>query len=193
MTTKVEKELDDKIKKENKSIVQIASSATKIAVIKTDKDLTSAIDFLVRVKKRLKETEEERLSYTKPINESLGKLNARFKELSGPLKEAERSVKDGILVYRKIKEDQRSKDEADLIKKNGNADITLADRVPDIMESKTGEIRTRKTWTFKVVDMKKVTRDWLVVDERKVKEAIKSGERNIKGLEIYQEEDLSTY
>ena len=193
MTTKVEKELDDKIKKENKSIVQIASSATKIAVIKTDKDLTSAIDFLVRVKKKLKEGEEERLSYTKPINESLSRLNARFKELSGPLKEAERSVKDGILVYRKIKEDQRSKDEADLIKKNGNADITLADRVPDIMESKTGEIRTRKTWTFKVVDMKKVTRDWLVVDERKVKEAIKGGERNIKGLEIYQEEDLSTY
>ena len=194
MSTNVEKKLDEKIKKENKSIVQIASRADKVAIIKTDSDLTGAVEFLVKVKNRMKELEEERQNYTKPINESLRRLNGRFKELTEPLKTAERGVKDAILVYKREKEEQRLIDQENLRKKNGgNENIVIADAVPDIVESKSGEIRTRKTWTFKVIEEKKVPREYMIVDEKKVKAAIREGERKIKGLEIFQEEDLSTY
>ena len=145
------------------------------------------------MKNRLKELEEERQTYTKPINESLSKLNVKFKSLTNPLKEAERGVKDAVLVYRKEKEEHRQIEEAKLQKKNGNENITLPDVVPDIIESKSGEIRTRKTWTFKVIEEKSIPRAYMMIDEKKVKEAIRNGERKIKGLEIYQEEDLSTY
>ena len=193
MSTKEDKALDEKIKKDSRSIVQISSRADKVAIIKSETDLTKAVEFLVQVKNRLKEHEEERQSYTKPINESLKRLNSRFKELTEPLKNAERAVKDAILTYKREKEEQRQIDEAKLQKKNGNKDIALATVVPDIIESKSGEIRTRKTWTFKVVDEKTIPRDYMILDERKVKEAIRSGERKIKGLEIFQQEDLSTY
>ena len=193
MITKVEKEIDEKLKKENRSIVQISSRADKVAIIKSDVDLVKAVEFLVQVKNRLKELEEERQTYTKPINESLSKLNVKFKSLTNPLKEAERGVKDAVLVYRKEKEEHRQIEEAKLQKKNGNENITLPDVVPDIIESKSGEIRTRKTWTFKVIEEKSIPRAYMMIDEKKVKEAIRNGERKIKGLEIYQEEDLSTY
>lgn len=58
--------------------------------------------------------------------------------------------------------------------------------------AETGASATvRKTWAFKVVDLGQVSRDWLMLDERKVREAIRAGEREIAGLEIYQEESLS--
>ncbi|MCP6727372.1 MAG: hypothetical protein KJI69_05185 [Patescibacteria group bacterium] len=193
MSNKGEKELDEKIKKENRSIVQIASRADKVALIKSDGDLTKAVEFLVQVKKKLKEYEEERLTYTKPINESLSKLNAKFKEITVPLKDAERGVKDGILAYKREREEIRLIEEKKLQKKNGNKNIVLTDAIPDIVESKSGEIRARKTWTFEVLEEKTVPRAYMMVDDKKVKEAIRNGERNIKGLKIFQEEDLSTY
>lgn len=193
MITKEEKELDEKIKKENKSIVQISSRANKVAIIKSNEDLIKAVEFLVQVKNKLKNYEEERLSYTEPINKTLKRLNDRFKILTEPLKLAQRGVKDAVLTYRKKKEEKRQIEEKKIRKKNGNENIILPEIVPDIVESKSGEIRTRKNWVFKIVDEKKVPREYMIIDEKKVREAIREGKRKIKGLEIYQEEDLSTY
>ncbi len=193
MITKEEKELDEKIKKENKSIVQISSRANKVAIIKSNEDLIKAVEFLVQVKNKLKNYEEERLSYTEPINKTLKRLNDRFKILTEPLKLAQRGVKDAVLTYRKEKEEKRQIEEKKIRKKNGNENIILPEIVPDIVESKSGEIRTRKNWVFKIVEEKKVPREYLKTDDIKINKAIREGERKIKGLEIYQEEDLSTY
>lgn len=47
-------------------------------------------------------------------------------------------------------------------------------------------------WTFRVVDESKVPREFLVVSDQKVRQAIATGVRGIEGLEIYSEETLST-
>ena len=44
----------------------------------------------------------------------------------------------------------------------------------------------RMKWTFKVTDINKVPREWLVLDERRVQSAIDSGVRNIEGIEIFE-------
>lgn len=55
----------------------------------------------------------------------------------------------------------------------------------------TGTVGTRKKpWTFRVVDADAVPRAYLSVDHAKVKAAIAVGEREIPGLEIFQDEGL---
>ena len=45
----------------------------------------------------------------------------------------------------------------------------------------------RNIWTFKVVDLSKVPVEFIQINSVAVRDAIKSGVRNINGLEIYQE------
>lgn len=48
-----------------------------------------------------------------------------------------------------------------------------------------------KRWAFKIIDASLVSRDYLQIDETKVKAAIAAGTRTIQGLEIYQEEGIT--
>lgn len=45
----------------------------------------------------------------------------------------------------------------------------------------------RKVWTFEVVDESQVPREFLALDEKKVKAALAAGSRQIPGLKIFQE------
>lgn len=56
------------------------------------------------------------------------------------------------------------------------------------MPEPTKIVPLRKTWKFEVVEEARVPREFLTLDEAKLKTAIKAGERNIPGVRIYQEE-----
>ncbi len=185
--------IEDTINKETKPVSLMVSKSEKLVLVKTDEDVVKATEFLVQVKTKIDSLEEERQSYTKPINESLRRLNARFKELTEPLRTAEKAVKEAILSYRAKREDERLEEQARLQKKNGNSAIALMDVLPDIIESKSGESRTSKRWVFEIEDEKKIPREYLKVDDEKVTDAISKGERKIAGLRIFQKETLSIY
>jgi len=51
-------------------------------------------------------------------------------------------------------------------------------------------VHKRNRWTFRVTDLGRVPRGFLVLDDRAVRNAIKSGARNVPGLEIYEVESL---
>jgi len=186
-------QVESKIKKEEKPVSLMVSKSEKLVVIKTDQDVVKATEFLVQVKDKLDALETERQGYTKPLNESLRKLNARFKELTEPLRNAEKAVKEAIIDYRALKEKLRLEEEEKLRKQHKNPNLAITEVLPDIVESKSGETRTTKRWTFEVVDLKKVPRDYLTVDKTKVDEAISNGVRNIAGLNIFQKENISVF
>lgn len=48
-----------------------------------------------------------------------------------------------------------------------------------------------KRWTFEITDTAQVPREFLQVDEKKIREAIAAGERSIAGVRIYQDESIS--
>ena len=48
-----------------------------------------------------------------------------------------------------------------------------------------------KTWAYEVEDLSLVPREYLMLDEAKVKEAIKAGTRIISGIKIFQKEGFS--
>lgn len=67
--------------------------------------------------------------------------------------------------------------------------------VPDFsMKTDQGTAYTRKQWTFdeEAVDLASVPREFLKLDEVKVREAIASGVREISGVKIYEKETIVT-
>jgi hypothetical protein len=65
---------------------------------------------------------------------------------------------------------------------------------PRGIRSDSGTSGLVENWTFKVVELDKVPREWLILDEQKVRAAVrgKNGLRNIPGLSIYAEQSLAT-
>jgi len=59
-----------------------------------------------------------------------------------------------------------------------------------VIKTDSGSLKTRKLWKAKIVDEMIVPREFLSVDMVKINKAIRSGQREIKGLDIYQEETL---
>lgn len=57
--------------------------------------------------------------------------------------------------------------------------------------TETGAAYQKKHWTFKVVDASVVPREYLVVSDNKVRDAIRGGLRTIPGIEIYEEDSTS--
>lgn len=64
-----------------------------------------------------------------------------------------------------------------------------ASYIPSFGSSKVKGLTKR--WTFEVTDAAQVPRQFLQVDEKKIREAIASGERSIAGVRIYQDESIS--
>jgi hypothetical protein len=50
-----------------------------------------------------------------------------------------------------------------------------------------GSATPKTTWLYKVKSINNVPRDFMAVDDKAIRQAIKNGERNIPGLEIYKE------
>jgi hypothetical protein len=59
---------------------------------------------------------------------------------------------------------------------------------PRTVRTEAGAAQLVKKWTFRVSDPALVPREYLALDERKVREAIRAGVREIPGLEIYEDQ-----
>jgi len=178
--------------KQKKSVELVVSKIEKFVKITDNEGFIKADELRIKIKTKLAEFEKERTSYTAPLNESLSKLNAKFKELTVPLKEAQKRIEQMMLEYRQKEEEKRAKKEAELIEKTGNQLVTITGSVPEVIETSLGRTSFTKSWTFEVVDLSKVSRKYLMIDEDKVKEAIASGEREINGLRIFEKEGFRT-
>lgn len=49
----------------------------------------------------------------------------------------------------------------------------------------------KKVWTFSVKDEAQVPREFLIVDEKKIREAVRTGVRDIPGVEIFQDTQIA--
>jgi len=60
-------------------------------------------------------------------------------------------------------------------------------------KSKTasGSSFTRKTWKFEITDPTQIPREYLVVSEALIREAVKNGSREIAGVRIFEDTDIS--
>jgi len=92
----------------NKDVTMFVQKTNSL-IIKTKEDMVGATEFLANIVARKKRVEEIRLSYTKPLNETLSNINADFKKASVPLINAENVVKSKMVDYRKLEFDRLEK------------------------------------------------------------------------------------
>lgn len=123
------------------------------------------------------------------LNEQKARMEAealaiRQKAEDEALKQAEEleALKSGAGEYDAVT--RKAMIEAIEAKQNKLIDATA--KQAEINQSSANSV-VRKVWAFRLTDLSKVPLQYIQLNETAVRNAIKSGERNIAGLEIFQE------
>jgi len=191
-------------KKPNNSIVpvEVVQKAESDAVLMTQQaeaiQVTTAeqeeqaYTALTEIKQAIKTIESKRKEITKPLNASLKATNAMFKTLSGPFLEADRVVRDKVMDFREVQE-ERAQKELERRQKIQAAHEKKGHETHEITAPKVEVAKTTvttKRWTFELIDINKVPREYLALDNVAVNKAIRNGVREIAGLDVFQVEGL---
>lgn len=143
--------------------------------LKDDDYLTEGTFLLNKLSNAKKSIEDRRIEFTKPLNESLRSINKFFKTFSDPIAQADAELRKKLAEHRKILEGMQIE--------SGTFD-------PDARK-KIGGIVAKDVWTFEIIDSSQVPDQYKVVDEVKIRAAIRSGVREIAGIKIYQDKQIS--
>ena len=187
VSTKEIQVLEDKV-----SPLVKASQDYKLATVQ-DVDNASAI--LKELRDTERTIEEKRQEFVKPLNQSLKAINETFRRIAQPLVNARLVLSRRVLDWKIIEtrrieaEEARRRKIQEAHEKAGHQ--ISAPVVIERLENKIGNTQTRKVWKFKVVDFSQVPDTFKVLNQVAINEMIRQGIRQIKGLEIYQEEQLS--
>jgi len=158
-------------------------------------DVDKASIFLKKLRDTERMIEAKRLEFTKPLNQSLRAINASFKNVTQPLASARIVLTQKVVTWKTAERERLEKEEArrrkiqEAHEKKGHE--VKAPVVLEIPENKIGNTQTRKVWKYKVVDFSKIPDDFKSINQVAINQAIRQGVREIKGIEIYQEEQLS--
>jgi seryl-tRNA synthetase len=180
----------DSVRQEMESFrKEIASiiSYTKLIEVKDRESAQRAIDAIARTKDLMEAIGLRKKEMCKIAKEYLLKISNISKELIDPLD----TVKD-LLVAKidlwKAKEDEARKQkeiESQVFEESGTFEIALFDDNSKVSSANATAIDLI-SHTFALEDIKLVPLEYLTVDEKRVKFAIKNGIRTIPGLKIEQ-------
>jgi hypothetical protein len=161
---------------------------------------TQAGDAIKQVQHRIKWLEEKRLSYTRPLDESKQRIMADFREITEPLEKFVSNVKSAMLTWQRAEQIRLDQKQAELdakaleLAKNEHISEVIVPVVNNI-KTQRGEVATitvRKNWKFRIVDPTLVPDEFYSIDESLIKEAVNKGRRKVEGVEIFQEDSIST-
>jgi len=179
------------IQKAESDAALMSQQAEAIQVTTTEQE-EDAYLALTQIKQVIKTIETNRKEITAPLNASLKAANALFKVLSKPFVEADKIVRNKVMDFRYLQEEKAAK-ELERREKIQAAHAKKGHVTHEIIQPKAevSKVTTvAKRWTFEVVDVGKVSREYLVLDNPSVNKAIRSGVREINGLSIFQVEGL---
>jgi len=179
------------IQKAESDAALMAQQAEAIQVTTTEQE-EQAYTALTQIKQAIKTIESKRKEITKPLNASLKTTNAMFKKLAAPFVEADRIVRNKVMDFRQLQEEKAQKElerrqkiqAAHEAKGHETHEITE----PEVKVSKETVVARR--WTFEVVDVNNVPREYLSVNHVLINKVIRDGVREIDGLDIFQVKGL---
>lgn len=165
-----------------------------------------AVEIGTSAKKLYKKIEETRKSIIEEPNSFVKSVNSFARIFTDKLKSIEQLMKQKISQYRAIEEQKRR--EAELkakkaieelqkklekeAKEKGIEPVKVEAPVipaePKITRTESGSASGRKVWTFEVVNIDEVPREYLSLNEKKVRDAVRAGVREIPGIRIFQKE-----
>jgi len=160
------------------------------------KDLEVATELLSKANKKLDEIVAEKEKVTKPLNDALRAERARFKPfeveadrvigiIRGKMSEYRTSeVAKAGLIADKVKS-------GDVELSDGSKAIAVVNRSREVV-GESGRVQFRERRVLEVVDIGKVDRKYLIVDEKMVLEVLKSG-REVAGCRLKVEQVVYNY
>lgn len=198
--------------KQDLNPAELLTKAYGIKEIQTEQELALVTNVGSGLNKALKEIEEKRLKFTKPLLDTKKNLDAEFKKLSQPISAEVTRLRGVVSDYNRKLEEQRQKElqerkeaeEKRLAEEMKNASKEeIQEKAQEIAEVEVEEVAKTvetqagsqatsvKRWTFEIVDFSKVPDQYKEIVSAKVNRAIRDGVREIDGLKIYQETTTS--
>ncbi len=168
-------------------------------------DVKLATDDLSIIATRKKVMEEQRTSYTKPLNDHLKAVNDAFKRFMEPWNEADTLNRQKVLAYRAEQERKRQEQERinNLRMEAARAEMELKGEITEPVglvevapapatgySTGAGQLGTVKIKKWEVIDLKLVPLEYMLVDAAKVGKVVRAGIPSIPGIRIYEEEVL---
>ena len=206
---------EGKIAEIQKDIVVVEKQSQKMAVVKSEEDVKKAVEFLGQLKSRFDRLEELRLFFVKEPTQHISKVNTMFREQKVPFTDMIGKVKKAVGSYRMAEELKARKEEERLAKlqeaKNKKReeagkeiDLTPAPiikRVEKTIETESGKSTAKKVWKFEIeavlelpLNMRRailfLAKEKGIIDTI-IKEQVKNGVREIKGVKIYEDFDVN--
>jgi len=185
-----------------------AERISEAIAVDSDEEETMAIDSLADIKRFMKQIEDARKNQVDPFNKLVKRVNDIFRPIGDGLVKSESVIKDKVKQWRIKKEAIRQEEErkrqieyqkqiaeeqAKAKKEKREAEIVPPP--PTIMQTNVrgtpSTASSRKVWKFEVLDETKIPREYLVLDESKIKAMIKTGTREIAGIKIYEDFEIS--
>ncbi len=152
-------------------------------------------EILKVVKERINQVDIKRKKYTDPLNETIDAIMADANAITKPLKEFIVNTKAAQLAWynaeeARMKAEQKRIDEEALAKAKATGATEVV--VPVLEQQKTtrtgfATMTVIKKWVGKVSDASLVPDEYWTLDQKKIDQAVASGVRFIKGVEIFQE------
>jgi hypothetical protein len=174
-----------------KELQPIANEALQLKV-KSHGDLLVATDLLSRLNQFNDKIAEERERITKPLNEALKVERSRWKPLEGFCLDGIEHIRSEMSSYQTAQVTKQKAKEAAVAQLLSSGDIDLDQAVAKIEKIKTpvknivgkdGDVQFRETQILKITDEFAIPREYLLVNEKQVLDALKEG-KVVTGAEI---------
>lgn len=183
----------EEIKQEALDVV----NKNEIPAINNQEDFAYAGDLLKLIKNKVASIEEKRLSYTSPLLKQQKLIKADFDKAAEPyvqfMEELEEKMKE-FWKAEKIRVDIEQLKIDTEAKKNAGVDGTLVPIINSI-SSLRGDLAStfvRELTRYKLVDIKLVPIQFLMVDDKAMKAHIETGKACPPGLEYFSELSLTS-
>ena len=147
-------------------------SIANFTKINTKHDAKQVLSMSLQSRKLKQTLEKTRKKIVQPHVDFQRAINAIVKEYTKKLQDIEDNLKSKLNSWFESQEDDA--DFSDLI-----------------MEVDDGKMTAKKSYTFEIEDVTIIPTKYLKLDEKKVKEDIKMGVRNIPGIKIKEETNLT--
>lgn len=167
--------------------------------ISNSEQVKIATDFLGQIKTLSKTIKEKKEAITKPMMTALNEVRDLFKPIETLHSEAEGIIKNKMLAFQRAEAERIRKEEEKImsrVEKGTMKTETAMNKLENVGEvqksvkSDFGSIATRKVKRFRIVDIDKIPRTFLMVDETAIRRAMMSN-IPVEGIEYYEEEIIS--
>lgn len=160
--------------------------------IKNSDEMGKATKYLSEANKILDNLTEDKEKLTKPLNEALKAIRAKYKPAEIALEEIITSIRKSMTSYQTTQKKLENEAQAKIADKVASGKISIDKAIQkleslEVVANKTvtdeGSISFRPTPTLKISDPLAIPREYLIIDETSLLKALKSGAQ-VPGAEI---------